>query len=627
MSKLHYCALVTLMAFGFLPLCPALSAAPSASSGRGVVTSSDGKPMEGVVISARAEGKTITTSVYSDRDGRYLFPGLDAGQYKVWAQAVGFETDRATVTFAAGKDVEKNFMLKPLMDFSRQLTGSEWMASLPDDTPADRRLKRIMGVNCDTCHTLGTVLQNQFDATGWRAILNIMEKIQGSLPVAAHDSSGQPGVVPYIHGYKDELIDYLTKVRGPASAPLNYKAFPRPSGEATQIVVTEYDVPPGHLPDYHVVNNGSDWSLGTPTHYESRAAHDVVLDHDGNAWFSDADTPKRTLGKLDPKTGRVTDYTELDNKNLPVPAHDLVTDQAGNIWFSNGSESSIDKFDPKTEKFQHFPRTENTGGAGGGFLRVDSKGNLWNAAGGKSLVDIDPASGLHYLSAKPDPLNPGGALELDPKTGKYTLYKTDTPGGGYYGAIPDAEDNIWFTKPGLDRIEVLDRRMGEVSGVDLGIDYDSVPYTDKDKELASRFIPSSQSGSIGHKGPRRGAADLNGNTVWYGESQGNRLAKIDIHTRQVKEYLMPYQYVFPYAIGVDTDHMVWITSVNSDRLYKFNPSTEKFTVYRLPSLGTDIRYIAIDSGTNPSTLWLAYWGVNKIARIQFRTAAPAVAAR
>ena len=90
---------------------------------------------------------------------------------------------------------------------------------------------------------------------------------------------------------------------------------------------------------------------------------------------------------------------------------------------------------------------------------------------------------------------------------------------------------------------------------------------------------------------------------------------------------MPYQYVFPYAIGVDTDHMVWITSGNSDRLYKFNPSTEKFTVYRLPSLGTDIRYIAIDSGTNPSTLWLAYWGVNKIARIQFRTAAPAVAAR
>src|SRR3989337_1310872 len=69
---------------------------PSASDTplKGRVTSADGAPMEGVAVSMRADdGKTIiTTSVYTDRDGRYYLPPLTAplsdGPYKVWAQAV-----------------------------------------------------------------------------------------------------------------------------------------------------------------------------------------------------------------------------------------------------------------------------------------------------------------------------------------------------------------------------------------------------------------------------------------------------------------------------------------------------------------------------------------------------------
>ena len=47
-----------------------------------------------VVVSARASGKSLTTSVFTDRQGNYAFPSLDAGQYRVWAQAVGFEAAR-----------------------------------------------------------------------------------------------------------------------------------------------------------------------------------------------------------------------------------------------------------------------------------------------------------------------------------------------------------------------------------------------------------------------------------------------------------------------------------------------------------------------------------------------------
>ena len=57
----------------------------------GTVTSADGKPMEGVAVSARAADKTFTTTVYTEGNGRYSFPALAAGQYAIWAQAVGFD--------------------------------------------------------------------------------------------------------------------------------------------------------------------------------------------------------------------------------------------------------------------------------------------------------------------------------------------------------------------------------------------------------------------------------------------------------------------------------------------------------------------------------------------------------
>ena len=57
----------------------------------GSVKSADGTAMEGVGVSARHRDKTYTTTVYTDRSGNYAFPPLEAGQYRLWAQTVGFE--------------------------------------------------------------------------------------------------------------------------------------------------------------------------------------------------------------------------------------------------------------------------------------------------------------------------------------------------------------------------------------------------------------------------------------------------------------------------------------------------------------------------------------------------------
>src|SRR3954464_8133466 len=60
-----------------------------------------GKPLDGATVSAKREGSTITTSVYTDKSGRYVFPPLPAGSYRVWAQALGFETAKGEVALDA----------------------------------------------------------------------------------------------------------------------------------------------------------------------------------------------------------------------------------------------------------------------------------------------------------------------------------------------------------------------------------------------------------------------------------------------------------------------------------------------------------------------------------------------
>ena len=108
---------------------------PAAVGLSGAVRSADGKPLEGVGVSARGMSDTFTTTVYTDEAGRYSFPPMNGGQYKVWAQAVGFETSSAEAALSSGAKKQVDLTLAPLADFHKQLSGTEWAASLPEDTP------------------------------------------------------------------------------------------------------------------------------------------------------------------------------------------------------------------------------------------------------------------------------------------------------------------------------------------------------------------------------------------------------------------------------------------------------------------------------------------------------------
>src|SRR4249919_1943510 len=69
----------------------------------GVISSPSGEKLGGVTVSAKQDGTTITTSVYTDESGNYYFPPLAAGKYSIWAQALGFQPGKDQVDLIATK--------------------------------------------------------------------------------------------------------------------------------------------------------------------------------------------------------------------------------------------------------------------------------------------------------------------------------------------------------------------------------------------------------------------------------------------------------------------------------------------------------------------------------------------
>jgi len=139
----------------------------------GTIKSADGAALGGVTVSARLDGSNMVTSVFTDETGNYYFPPLAAGKYKVWAQAITFDTGRGDVDLSAAK--RQDFTLKALKDFVRQLPGDMVLAALPDETPEDANMKTIVQNNCTACHTPSYILQHKFDEAGWNAIINLMK--------------------------------------------------------------------------------------------------------------------------------------------------------------------------------------------------------------------------------------------------------------------------------------------------------------------------------------------------------------------------------------------------------------------------------------------------------------------
>jgi streptogramin lyase len=551
----------------------------------GAITSATGQKLGGITVSAKREGTNITTNVYTDDTGNYYFPPMPAGKYRVWAQELGFETAKGQVDLASNK--REDFKLASITDPEkrwRQLPSEVMWDSLPEATPDDALAKTVIHNNCNGCHTPSYPLQFKFDQQGWTRVIDLMKVIGGG-GVPLDRPANQ-----IIQMNEKLLASYLAKVRGPNSV-MQIKERPRPSGEATRAVWTLYDVPrvqgagAGSLGLAKPDVDGSDWSMGTPTKI-GLIIHDDAMDMEGNLWFT-SNSPNKivSVGKVDAKTGEVS-YKKLakaDGSGYAAGTHGLTRDAQGHLWFDiNPGRRSLGELIPASGKpaslaeLHVYPTPENMSPLGGAVtVDVDGKGKVWASA-------------------------PDGVLRFDPVTKQFedfrdSAVKRSYGTGATYGAAGDRYGNGWWAEMGFDTIGKADPTTGKITEIKLpevpGVKKLLTPVQlaayDKVTDISTgNPYPWAQ-------GPRRMGTDKNGDVLWVGDSWGSTLAKIDVKTNQVTMIPFPDKAMQPYHIHVDSKHNVWGNLWTADEIFRYEPNTNKWTMFELPVRGTEIRHLSV----------------------------------
>ena len=571
----------------------------------GTIKSPDGKAMGGVTVSAKPDGGTITTTVYSDDAGRFYFPALPNGSYHVWAQALSYQTAKGTVDLSTNR--KQDFSLKPMDNAEgtyKQLPGNLVLDALPEKTPEDQRMKRIVRIVCTGCHTPSFPLQHRFDEAGWNAVIELMKNanVYGTFVGEERKPSG---ILDY---HQKELAAYLARARGPGETDMNVKLEPRPSGEAARAMFKEYDVPldqDANLPANFVQNDGSDWSLGTPSVLiPGWGIHDSWLDLTGNLWFTCNIPNKRTtVGHIDTTTGEVKLLKVAGPNGMAAQAHGMTRDPNGIIWFNvNNGRGGLGRLDPATQKIDVYLPPNGMSQTGGAVtVDYDGKGNIWASA-------------------------TDGALRFDPKEEKFTefksmTYKTVNGNGLTYGTAADRDGNGYWAEMMLDTIGVGDGQSAKVTEIKLAPDSaDSGKLTaDEQKYYETYNQPDFNSPMPWAQGPRRMGTDKNADILWIGDSWGANLARIDTHSHAVKFVPLPNQQQ-PYHVAVDRNHDAWTNLWGADRVMRYDPKSGKWTAFDLPTRGAEPRYVSLLERDGQDTkVVLPYFRARKVAVMTLRS--------
>jgi streptogramin lyase len=525
---------------------------------RGTVRAKAGKAMSGVTVSARAEGSNITVSVFTGPAGSYSFSDLPAGHYKVWAQAIGYTRAAREVDVGAARS--QDFMLDILSDPEqklRQLPADVLINGLPQTSPSDKAMVRMLRATCSDCHAPAYVLEQKFDLNGWTAVLNFMERFSIFGTYMGDRMTPEPDFV----AHKAEMAAYLTRVRGPGASELQPVTPPRPTGEAARVVYREYTLPLDPdmaLPADFTANDGSDWSEGAPSDLvPGFTAHDAAFDLDGNIWFVIASAPNHrgSFGRLDPKTGAIKLFHIEGHGGFDALTHGIVRDAAGNLWFGpSAGRGVLVKLDPKTEQTQTFTPPVPTGESTS--LDVGPDGKIWMTAR-DGLVSFDPAQSAfaHFT------------IGLQNKKGTSRLS---------YGVAADRNGNGWWTLFPIDLVGKADAKTGKPLNIST--------FPDLPQQTLGIWRDS--------LGLRRMGADKTGQYVWIAASATPELARVDIDTYEVTMVDVPGG-VQPYHVAVDRDHRVWFNSWMCDKIGRYDPNTKAWTFFDIPSRGSEIRHLSL----------------------------------
>jgi streptogramin lyase len=418
-----------------------------------------------------------------------------------------------------------------------QLSNGELLTSLPGSWED----KMALG-NCVNCHTLQKVLFSRYNAEEMAPVVQRMAMhTNNSSPLHPWMRPAKPASPPTAR--QIAAAKYFATINLSAQDTFEFplKTMPRPKGKATEVIYTTYDLP---RPD--------------------AAPHDVAIDAQGTAWYSDFDS--QFLGKLDPKTGKAVEYPVPLARTGPMAQGGLqiAFDREGRVYFGNMSQMQVVRFDPKTEKMETFKPPIPESQIGDAHLTMIDASS--QQVDGKIWVNV--ADGTDES---------GGTWHVDLATNTWTqvTYPAGSPSARAYDVVADSKNNMYgmsFTNP---RIWMTDGKTLKTVWYDM---------------------------PAGEMGCRRGHIDSQ-DRVWCGGFNGNDLVMFDPKTQKITQWKAPTQWTRPYDAAFDDKVYDWGAGMDNDIALRLNTKTGEFTEYLLPH-ETNVRHVEVQKSGALSSMWL-----------------------
>jgi virginiamycin B lyase len=285
--------------------------------------------------------------------------------------------------------------------------------------------------------------------------------------------------------------------------------------------------------------------------------HDPLAAGDGSIWWTGQFAS--VLGRLDPPTGAMREF--------PVPEgsgpHGLVEDPQGNVWFTAVSGGFVGRLDPRTGEVTRYPVPEGERGP---------------------HTPIFDQNGTFFFT-----LQSGSVGRIVPATGEVVARRTPTSGTYPYGIQVNSRGVPWY-------VDFRGNRLGSVDPVTMEITEHPLPHPDAR--------------------PRRIALTPD-DVVWYTDYARGYIGRFDPATGAHREWPSPGgPDSQPYGIASVGD-ILWYSEsgVRKNTLVRFDPATERFQTWIIPSGGGVVRNMM---RTREGDLALALSGVNRVALVDIR---------
>jgi streptogramin lyase len=201
------------------------------------------------------------------------------------------------------------------------------------------------------------------------------------------------------------------------------------------------------------------------------APNDLALDKHGNVWFTELNAD--ALGQLNVQSGLIRQYPlSATNTTQTLNPYGITIDPQGFVWFTEASTSHIGRLDPSSGKINYFSMQ----GSSTPLMEItaDAHGIIWATSFSSGLLlSFNPntttftpyyapsSGGLYGIIITPTGqvwvtfTAENAIAHLDVTANRFIYYAIPSSGSLPLGVVVGANDSLWFTEAGSNKIGML----------------------------------------------------------------------------------------------------------------------------------------------------------------------------